>query len=111
MLSLILHLSVALSGVTMAVVGYPLWKGDIAPNGSYGFRTAQTIDKPALWFEVNRATGFDLFVLGVTVAVSCIISYFIWGKSKPNASMLANVAVLVVGAVATTVHGFWLLRT
>ena len=107
MLSPILHLSVALSGVTMTVVGYPLWKGHIAPNGTYGFRTAQTIDNPALWVEVNRTTGFDLFVLGVTVAASCIVSYFAWGKSKPNASVLINVAVLVVGAIATAVHGFY----
>ena len=82
MLSLILHLSVAFSGVTLAVVGYPLWKGHIAPNGTYGFRTAQTIDNPALWVEVNRTTGFDLFVLGVTVAASCIVSYFAWGNQN-----------------------------
>ena len=111
MLSLTLHGLVAFAGIVMAFVGYPLWRGHIPPNGTYGFRTPETLKNPELWYQVNQQTGFELLVLGLVVAVSCAISYYLWGQSKPNASVLANVVILVVGTIAVAIHGFSLLKT
>jgi hypothetical protein len=109
MLNLKLHGLVALSGMVVAIVGYPLWRGHIAPNGSYGFRTQATMSDAALWYQINQTTGLGLFIVGSAVLASCAVSYYIWGKTKPYASILANVALLIVGTVAVAIYGYWLL--
>lgn len=64
---------IGLSGLLLAVLGYPLWKRTIPPNGIYGFRIPATLADEYVWYEVNARSGLHFMLLGsiVTAAPPC----------------------------------------
>lgn len=51
--------------VCILVLCIPLFLGRVAPNGYYGFRTAKTMETPALWYAANRMAAMNSMVCSV----------------------------------------------
>ncbi|PIQ29278.1 hypothetical protein COW36_17155 [bacterium (Candidatus Blackallbacteria) CG17_big_fil_post_rev_8_21_14_2_50_48_46] len=46
--------------IAIFVLSLPLIFGLVQPNRYFGFRNANTLSNPEIWFKVNRMTGFGL---------------------------------------------------
>ena len=57
----------ALVGVLFVALSIPLIEKRVPPNRYYGFRTAKTLADPAIWYEINRISGIDLFIAGMLI--------------------------------------------
>ena len=90
------------SCLVFAVIALPLALGKVPPNGLYGYRTARTLADPAVWYAVNRASGWALFVgaLIAAAAVSWVFSLEIGDTAKTIAGTCAIVAPVVCMIVA-----------
>jgi uncharacterized membrane protein len=60
------------SGVLFTLLGVPLARRKVPPNGSYGFRTPRTLENHQLWYDVNATTGKGFVISGIIIAVSSI---------------------------------------
>jgi hypothetical protein len=58
-------------GILLVALAVPMILRRVPPNHLYGFRVPSTTDDPALWYPVNRYSGWRLLVLGlVTIAAA-----------------------------------------
>ena len=91
-------LAVAMTGFLFVVLGFPLYRGRVAPNIVYGCRTRRTLSDPKIWYPVNRRGGRNFMIAGVLVAGIAKAMYFFPPAISEN--LYAGVLVaLVLGAV------------
>jgi hypothetical protein len=86
------------SGGLLTALSLPLIFRKVKPNPLYGFRVAQTMDNPEVWYEVNAYSGVRLLVTGLLTILSAIGVYLIPGIS------LDTYALICLGVV-----GFFLI--
>jgi uncharacterized membrane protein len=61
------------SGLLLAGLSIPMILGRIAPNGLYGFRVKKTLERPEIWYPVNRYSGKWLLATGLCLVVASVI--------------------------------------
>ena len=99
-----LMLLYAVAGIVLIAFSIPLYLGKIKPNGLYGFRVRKTIEKPEIWYLVNKYGSRWLMLTSLVVVVCAIGFTFIPGLSidgYSNICTLAFVVVMTVGLVFT----------
>ena len=99
-----------LSGVVLAVVSVPLMMGKIPPNGLYGFRVRKTMERPEIWYPVNKYGGERLLMVSLMLIVAAVgFTYF------PGIAIdIYSYAVLItwmVGASIAIVSSFRYMNT
>jgi hypothetical protein len=52
------------------VLGLPLALARVPPNRWYGFRTAQTVGNPGVWYPVNRTAGWSMMAAGMCAGLA-----------------------------------------
>ena len=70
--ALVVAAGIVIQAVVLIVESIPLIRGDVAPNGSYGFRTAKTMSDAARWYAANTFSGRASVVTGVVLIVSAV---------------------------------------
>jgi hypothetical protein len=60
------------AGLLLAALAIPLWRRKIGPNPLYGFRIKQTLEDPAVWYEVNAVAGRGMLVDGLVIVVAAL---------------------------------------
>ena len=60
---------IMLGGIVLALACFPLILGAVAPNHSYGIRTALALSSEENWYKVNRWGGWLLFAGGTFIAL------------------------------------------
>jgi arginine exporter protein ArgO len=84
-----------------------IWEA-VPPNRWYGFRTRRTLSEPAVWYAVNRVTGWWLLATGVLMAVVACGTY---GLALPvDQAAWINQSVCLAGLIGMVWHGVVLLR-
>ncbi len=62
-----------LTGVLMAAASWPLIKGKVAPNRTYGIRTKLAFSSEENWYKVNRRGGTLLFRIAFPIVIVGIV--------------------------------------
>ena len=91
-------------GILLILLSIPLYFEKIKPNGLYGFRVRKTIEKPEIWYPVNKYGSRWLMLTGLVVVVCAIGFTFIPGLSLDGYSEICTLAfagVLTAGLVFT----------
>jgi uncharacterized membrane protein len=98
-------------GLLFIALGMPLALGRVRPNGLFGFRTAKTLGDPAIWYHVNRSSGFDLIVAGLVIAAAALLLPMVLRGRTPATLALANVGVMILALGLVLAKGLWTLRS
>lgn len=87
------------SGGLLTALSLPLIFRRVKPNPLYGFRVAQTLDNPEVWYEVNAYSGVRLLVAGLMTILSAIGFYLIPGLSTDTYALacLGVVGFFLIG--------------
>lgn len=91
-------------GILLVLLSIPLYFEKIKPNGLYGFRVRKTIEKPEIWYPVNKYGARWLMLTGLVTVVCAIGFTFIPGLSVDGYSEICTLAfagVLTLGLVMT----------
>jgi len=56
-------------GIVLILLGWPLARRRVRPNGFYGLRTPATFADEQVWYEANALCGRDVMVLGAVLAL------------------------------------------
>jgi uncharacterized membrane protein len=104
MLSLDLLFLLACLGASGLVIclGLPLRYGWVRPNPVYGFRTAQTLRDPQVWYLANRVSGFWLVLTGILIAGVSAGTYAV-GVALPYC-LFSTLVALIVGVIVMAVQ-------
>lgn len=90
----------SLIGVLYIGLGLPLLRGRIRPNRWYGCRTKKTLSDERIWFAVNRVTGRDLIIGGISLIITAASIHFAGQDLKPNHALSILLGVLVLSVLA-----------
>ncbi|MCS6842812.1 MAG: SdpI family protein [Caldilineales bacterium] len=63
------------AGLGLVLLALPLIKRKAKPNVLYGFRVPQTLNNPALWYEVNAYFGRWLLASGAATVLAAVALY------------------------------------
>lgn len=94
---LIFYVSLSL---LQTLIALPLMRDKIKPNPFYGFRVQQTLEKPEVWYAVNRHFGNRLFVLALFQIAASVGLYFWPGISVDVYALLVLGVFVVIFGVA-----------
>ena len=97
----------AATGALFVVVAVPLILRKVPPNRQYGFRTPTTLNNPRIWYAVNAATGWDFIALGGGLVALSVTSAL--GLLEMASFVTWSTVWLVLGTLASVVHGLWLI--
>lgn len=89
-----LHVSTLIfliTGLLFAGLGVPLWRRRVRPNAWYGLRVRSTFADERVWYDANEASGRDLSLLGLVVAVGSLGAALV-----PGILPLEHVVLLLV---------------
>ncbi len=70
--AVLLAAGIVIQAVTLMVEAIPLIRGEVTPNGSYGFRTSKTMSDTAHWYAANAFSGRITIVAGIVLIVLAI---------------------------------------
>ncbi len=73
-----------LLGVLYIVLGIPLWRRIVPPNGLYGFRTKLTLSSAEVWYEVNERSGKLLLIFGCLLFASAVLYLWLFFGDKAS---------------------------
>jgi uncharacterized membrane protein len=82
-------------GSLLVALSLPLLYDKIPPNPLYGFRTAQTLRDPRVWYAANRYAAKWFIVAGASIVFAALLLYVIPGISVDGYA-LGCLAVFVV---------------
>ena len=108
--SLVIVIAILFAAVGMLMVGLaiPLKRRRIAPNQTYGLRTAATFADEWVWYEANARSGRDLAIFGVIQSLVAVLPPLLMDL-RPNVATImylaVNVALGVIGPVSLTIVG------
>lgn len=90
----------------IAVLGVPLMRRRIKPNGLYGLRIRETLADDEVWYEANARSGRDMVITGVLGLVLSIGLYL-----SPQVSESTYHPLMIGYLVAAVVLSFmWDVR-
>lgn len=96
-------------GIIFILGSIPFIRGLVGPNPYFGFRTAKTYSDIRIWYEANRAMGYDLMLAGAAIAVGAVVIY-IWSGRMPEFPIAkANLFVFVISLSLAAAHAYWKL--
>lgn len=102
-MDLLICIVFVVSALSLGLLGVPLFRGKVPPNGLYGFRVQTTLDDPEVWYPVNRLSGVWLIV---TAGALFLSSTTLFGLGvAPGTAAGVNLTVLGVFTAASVVHG------
>lgn len=81
--------------VILIVSGLPLALQKVAPNGTYGFRTAQTLKSADMWYAVNTTGGLAFIAVGI---ISVGVIYALQQLLRVN-----PIITLIIGSILPVV--------
>ena len=96
----------ALVGVLFVGLSIPLIEKRVPPNQYYGFRTTKTLADPAIWYEINRISGIDLFIAGMFITISSLMMLVLGQRWSPQSVVLTLLLVMVFSLSGATWHDF-----
>ncbi len=92
-----------------SAMAYPLFRGMVARNGYFGFRTAKSMASDQAWLQANRLFASCLMV-GASIIAVLNGAYVVWGFPLPTAlhddvlMYSAPVGLMASGLVAWLLH-------
>ncbi|GEM_PF-863184 len=86
--------------VTYVAISIPLVLDKVPPNRAYGYRSAETLSDPGVWYEANRFSGMILLVGG---GVAGIIGGVLWRFRRGLSLCTAFIAVLLTILTPTVI--------
>jgi hypothetical protein len=81
------------AGLVLAGLSLPLIWRKVGPNPWYGFRVRQTLDDPAVWYDVNAYAAKGLLAVGLGTSIVAAALYFVPGL---DVGLYASVVAAVV---------------
>lgn len=90
--------------VILVVVAIPMALRWVGPNGVYGFRTAQTLASPALWYKANSFAGWLLIATAGVMAMGAYLVPVELLARQPGLPLGILVAGLLVVVCVPTVY-------
>ncbi|MGC8763896.1 MAG: SdpI family protein [Acidobacteriota bacterium] len=96
--------TILLLSAVFFLLGLPLARGKVRPNGFYGFRTRTTLGSEEAWYTVNAFYGRCLLAASLATAVG-VLGLFPYLKTSTQAQVHWTVALLVVPQTAAIVAG------
>lgn len=97
-------------GLLFLALGLPLAMRRVPPNAVYGLRTRRARDDSRAWYEVNRATGIDLAMVGVAFAIAAVVLPVALAGLPEATVSLAHAGLITVALSGTLVHELVLAR-
>lgn len=98
-----------LAGLIFIAISLPLIYQKVPPNRWYGFRVRKTLSNPNIWYAANRVTGIDLFLAGIVIVLSSLLTA-LWSLFLPAALLYSiNFAVFTLSLAMAVIHSFWVL--
>lgn len=93
-------------GLFLFLTGYPLARGRVKRNPTYGLRTGETLADDEVWEVANRRAGRELMVLGLSVVIWSAVTWR-WPVTKDETlAVLLTTGMLVVGAIVVATRGY-----
>jgi len=92
MFGLLLLLALTVTGLSV-----PLIAEMVPPNGSYGFRTAKTLEHEATWYAANKFSGITFLVGGLINMVIAFVTYAKRHRWSSWAGILSCILVKIIG--------------
>jgi uncharacterized membrane protein len=89
---------IMLGGIAIALSCFPLVMGSVAPNHTYGIRTALAFSSDENWYRVNRLGGSVLAGTGALVALIGAV-----GLVVPTRGLIVYVCAAPVLSFATLI--------
>jgi len=94
----------AVTGLVLAALAVPLARGRVRPNAWYGLRVRATFASERVWYAANRASGRELFALGLALASLSVLLGVLPGiRAGLHGGLM--VAATLAGVLATAVVG------
>jgi uncharacterized membrane protein len=75
-------ISMAFAGALMVVLGVPMMRRRVPPNGLYGLRVPATMADEWVWYEANARTGREFVYLGAAVFAASVGLPFVPGMTN-----------------------------
>ncbi|MEO8378039.1 MAG: SdpI family protein [Acidobacteriota bacterium] len=97
-------IAMAACGGLVAVLGIPMMKRRVRPNGLYGLRTPATFADESVWYDANAQSGKDIAILGIFQLILAL-ALPLAGLSTTSVA-LAWSAAFVVGALVMATVGW-----
>jgi len=91
-------------GLIIIGTGVPLALQKVPPNRLYGLRVKATFRDPAVWYEANRRTGWDLIWMGMAIA-AVALALPIAGFTE-DAQALWTTGILLVLSLRMAIGGW-----
>ena len=106
--TLLSTVSLSLTGVLFVALGVPLALGRVAPNSTYGVRTARTALSEELWYAINAPSGVALAIAGGVTVVGCVVLHRMYSTTQANRVLVGNFGVFLVASVIALVAMVWI---
>src|SRR5262249_41223300 len=88
-------------GVLLVVLSIPLLLRRVPPNPIYGLRVPATFKDDQVWYDANAATGRDVAIVGVIIALSSVVLPVLGVRDMPF--QIAWTAITVGGLAIASV--------
>jgi len=92
-------------GTLFILLGFPLARRRVRPNGLYGLRTPATFVHEQVWYEANAVSGRDLMALGAMLIVLSLGLPYVLHLSG-RGYVYVYTAFLLIGVLAVGVRGW-----
>ena len=92
-------------------VSIPLILNKVPPNAWYGFRVAKTFSSEIIWYIANREAGYNLLYVGITTAVTAVLTKLLFNKYglSENIFNSVNLVIFIFALVVAIVRSFFTL--
>ncbi len=100
-----LQVMYVLSGLLLSGLAIPLILRKVGPNPVYGFRLKQTLEDPAVWYDVNAVAGKGMLIDGLAVALAAVVLPLAPGVSVDRYAISVT-AILILSLGITLVVSF-----
>jgi uncharacterized membrane protein len=107
---LIAYLSPPFLGLLLVLLGRPLARRRVPPNGMLGLRIPSTYASPSVWYGANARAGADLVLLGAALMVTGLLLPWIAGTTAFVIEAVLGCAGLVVIYLRAVSHAQRLLE-
>lgn len=97
-------------GILFIGLSIPMVQRQVPPNGTYGFRTPETLGSPEVWYAANAYSGWTMIAAGAAVIVASV-GLALSRKVSDRAYVPIMVAVLLLSLGISLALSFRYLAT
>lgn len=91
-------------------LSWPLYKGQVPPNSTTGFRTETTLADPTLWYSVNSKVALLLIIANCVLIVLTVLAHFYLTARKPSLAALGLATLMAMMHSAAALYGWSLSK-